>query len=117
MKLTLQTPTHIVKRGFEGVKLKLSIMCVTVNFKSNVNFYQILVHVTVIFRNLIFVCITIKDKLIKHLYDSHLRNATTQTILWWHYFKSQLAVTLKMLCISSNIINFLSFLNVIHANW
>ena len=39
----------------------------------NVNFYQILVHVTVIFRNLIFVCITIKDKLIKHLYNSHLR--------------------------------------------
>ena len=32
-----------------------------------------LVHVTVIFRNLIFVCITIKDKLIKHLYNSHLR--------------------------------------------
>ena len=32
-----------------------------------------LVYVTVIFRNLIFVCITIKDKLIKHLYNSHLR--------------------------------------------
>ena len=42
----------------------------------NVNFYQILVHVIVIFRNLIFVCITItcKEKLIKHLYNSHLRN-------------------------------------------
>ena len=39
----------------------------------NVNFYQILVHVTVIFRNLIFVCIKIKDKLIKHLYNSHLQ--------------------------------------------
>ena len=36
----------------------------------NVNFYQILVHVTVIFRNLIFVCITIKDKFIKHLYNT-----------------------------------------------
>ena len=47
-------------------------MCVIVDFKSiNVNFYQILVHITVIFRNLIFVCITIKDKLIKHLYNSH----------------------------------------------
>ena len=34
----------------------------------NVNFYQILVHVTVIFRNLIFVCITIKEKLLKHSY-------------------------------------------------
>ena len=43
-------------------------MCVIVDY---VNFYQILVHVTVIFRNLIFVCITIKDKLIKHLYNSH----------------------------------------------
>ena len=32
-----------------------------------------LVHVTVTFRNLIFVCITIKDKLIKHLNNSHLR--------------------------------------------
>ena len=32
---------------------------------------KLLVHVTVIFRNLIFVCI--KDKLIKHLYNSHLR--------------------------------------------
>ena len=39
----------------------------------NVNFYQILVHVTVLFRNIIFVCITIKHKLIKHLYNSHLR--------------------------------------------
>ena len=49
-------------------------MCVIADFKSNnVNFYQILVHVSVIFRNLIFVCITIKDKLIKHLYNSHLR--------------------------------------------
>ena len=46
-------------------------MCVIVLI--NVNFYQILVHVTVIFRNLIFVCITIKDKLIQHLYYSHLR--------------------------------------------
>ena len=27
----------------------------------------------VIFRNLIFICITIKDKLIKHLHNSHLR--------------------------------------------
>ena len=34
---------------------------------------QILVHVTVIFRNLIYVCITIKDKPIKHLHNSHLR--------------------------------------------
>ena len=49
-------------------------MCVIVDFKSiNVDFYQTLVHVRVIFRNLIFVCITIKDKLIKHLYNSHLR--------------------------------------------
>ena len=48
-------------------------MCGIVDFKSNkCCFYQILVHVTVIFRNLIFVCITIKDKLIKHLYNSHL---------------------------------------------
>ena len=39
----------------------------------NVNFNQILVHVTVIFRTLTFVYITIKDKLIKHLYDRHLR--------------------------------------------
>ena len=30
-------------------------------------------YVTVIFKYLIFVCITIKDKLIKHLYNSHLR--------------------------------------------
>ena len=36
-------------------------------------FYQILVHVTVIFRNLVFACITIKDEFIKHLYISHLR--------------------------------------------
>ena len=49
-------------------------MCVIVFSRIiNVNFYQILVHVTVIFRNLIFVCITIKDKLIKHLYNSHLQ--------------------------------------------
>ena len=48
-------------------------MCGIVDFKSNkCCFYQILVHVTVIFRSLIFVCITIKDKLIKHLYSSHL---------------------------------------------
>ena len=48
-------------------------MSVIVDFKViNVNFYQILVHVTVIFRNLIFVCITIKDKLIKHSHNSHL---------------------------------------------
>ena len=39
----------------------------------NVNLYQILVHETVIFRNLILVCIAIKDKLIKHLYNSNLR--------------------------------------------
>ena len=49
-------------------------MCVIVLI--NVNFYQILVHVTVIFRDLIFVCITIKDKLIKHLYNSHLQKLT-----------------------------------------
>ena len=49
-------------------------MCVIVFSRIiNVNFYQILVNVTVIFRNLIFVCITIKDKLIKHLYNSHLQ--------------------------------------------
>ena len=50
-------------------------MCLIVDFKSDVNLYQILVHVTVIFRNLIYVyvCIMIKDKLIKHLYNSHLR--------------------------------------------
>ena len=34
---------------------------------------KILVYVTVIFRNVIFVRITINDKLIKHLYNSHLR--------------------------------------------
>ena len=34
---------------------------------------KILVYVTVIFKNVIFVHITIKDKLIKHLYNSHLR--------------------------------------------
>ena len=52
-------------------------MYVTVDSRAiNVNFYQILVHVTVIFRNLIFVCITIKDTLIKHLYDSHLRKSS-----------------------------------------
>ena len=34
---------------------------------------KIVVNITIIFRNLIFVCITIKDKLIKHLYNSHLR--------------------------------------------
>ena len=38
----------------------------------NVNFYQILVHVTVSFRNLIFVCVTINKKLIKHIYNSHV---------------------------------------------
>ena len=50
-------------------------MCVIVDSRvTNVNFYQILVHVTgIVFRNLICVCITIKDKLIKHLYNSHLR--------------------------------------------
>ena len=49
-------------------------MCVIVDFKSvNINFYQILVHITVIFRNLIFVCITIKDELMKHLHNSILR--------------------------------------------
>ena len=39
----------------------------------NVNFCQILVHVSVIFWNLIFVCITIRVKLIKRLYNSRLR--------------------------------------------
>ena len=43
----------------------------------NVNFYQILVYLTVIFRNLIFACKLIKDKLIKHLYNSHLRKLPT----------------------------------------
>ena len=32
-----------------------------------------LVHVTVILRNLKFACITIKDKFTKYLYNSHLR--------------------------------------------
>ena len=59
------------RKSFDVKLLNIYVCAVRV---INVNFYQILVHVTVIFRNLmILVCITFKDKLIIHLYNSHLR--------------------------------------------
>ena len=54
----------------------------------DVNFYQTPAHATAIFWNLIFVCITIKDKLIKHLYNSHLRTlpiAHRENSVMWTY--------------------------------
>ena len=80
VKLTPSNPHLYSKKGVWGGKVKIiNNVCnwLWISGVINVNFYQILVHVTVIFRNLIFVCITIKDKLIKHLYNSHLRKLPT----------------------------------------